>query len=247
MTVLKRCGVRAALAGACTAMLMSAPSGAEELDHGAYVLAASWEPAFCETRPQKPECRSQHEGRYDADHFALHGLWPDAGYYCDVPLYLEQRDREGDWMDLPALRLGAETAQALERVMPGTQSGLERHEWVKHGTCSGTNAEAYYAASVGLMDTLNGSGLRELFAQHIGQELTLDEIRSVFEDAFGDYAGRALSLHCADDHGRRLISEIRIALVGAPDEAGDIAELARTASAHGTNCQSGIVDPVGLQ
>ncbi|MGO7565546.1 hypothetical protein ACC754_41935, partial [Rhizobium johnstonii] len=30
----------------------------------------------------------------------------------------------------------AETKTALAKAMPGTQSGLERHEWVKHGTCT---------------------------------------------------------------------------------------------------------------
>src|SRR3546814_5265076 len=41
-----------------------------------FVLAVSWQPAFCETRPAKPECVTQDEDRFDASHFALHGLWP---------------------------------------------------------------------------------------------------------------------------------------------------------------------------
>ena len=42
---------------------------------GDMVLAVSWQPGFCETRPRLPECRSQKKSRYDATHFALHGLW----------------------------------------------------------------------------------------------------------------------------------------------------------------------------
>ena len=41
-----------------------------------YVLAASWQPSFCETKPDKDECESQTGDRFDATHFAIHGLWP---------------------------------------------------------------------------------------------------------------------------------------------------------------------------
>src|SRR3546814_10932851 len=51
-----------------------------------FVLAVSWQPAFCETRPAKPECVTQDEDRFDASHFALHGLWPQprGNVYCGV-------------------------------------------------------------------------------------------------------------------------------------------------------------------
>ena len=44
-----------------------------------YLLAISWQPAFCQTHQKKAECRTQDKERYDADHFSLHGLWPPAG------------------------------------------------------------------------------------------------------------------------------------------------------------------------
>ena len=50
---------------------------------GRFVLALSWEPAFCETQPDVPECRSQTTGSLDARQFSLHGLWPP-DVYCDV-------------------------------------------------------------------------------------------------------------------------------------------------------------------
>ncbi|MEO7221448.1 MAG: hypothetical protein ABIY37_03170, partial [Devosia sp.] len=43
---------------------------------GAYVLTVSWHPAFCETKPNLRECRNEQTGDYAADHFSLHGLWP---------------------------------------------------------------------------------------------------------------------------------------------------------------------------
>jgi len=41
------------------------------------VLALSWTAAFCETKPNKRECKNQTNKRYDAVNFALHGLWPE--------------------------------------------------------------------------------------------------------------------------------------------------------------------------
>ena len=41
-----------------------------------YVLAVSWQPAFCEGHADKPECASQTEARFDASNLTLHGLWP---------------------------------------------------------------------------------------------------------------------------------------------------------------------------
>ncbi|RYE83257.1 MAG: ribonuclease, partial [Hyphomicrobiales bacterium] len=50
-----------------------------------YMVAASWQPGFCETQPDKVECLDQGESRFDADHFALHGLWPEpqGREYCE--------------------------------------------------------------------------------------------------------------------------------------------------------------------
>ena len=51
-----------------------------------YLLAISWQPAFCQTRQRKSECITQTQARFDADHFTLHGLCPQPinNVYCDV-------------------------------------------------------------------------------------------------------------------------------------------------------------------
>ena len=38
-----------------------------------YVLALSWQPAFCETNQKRPECRWQTGQRHDASYLSLHG------------------------------------------------------------------------------------------------------------------------------------------------------------------------------
>ena len=62
--------------------------------------------------------------------------------------------------------------------MPGVLSGLERHEWIKHGTCFGGEANAYFNRAAGLAEQVNASPVRALFASRIGQGVTSAEIRA---------------------------------------------------------------------
>ena len=100
------------------------------------VLAVSWQPAFCERHPLKPECKTQAPDRFDANHFALHGLWPD-GVYCGVSDEIMGKDKTNKWDQLPPLALSQTLRRELLKKMPGMLSALHRHEWIKHGTCYG--------------------------------------------------------------------------------------------------------------
>jgi ribonuclease T2 len=214
-----------------------------------YILAVSWQPAFCETKPSKPECVSQTVERFDAAHFALHGLWPQpqTNIYCHVAPEMVAADKDNRWSDLPSPALETQTREALHRVMPGTQSFLERHEWIKHGTCyNGAPAETYYADSLSLMEQLNATAVRTLFADHIGQEITTTAIRDAFDDAFGAGAGARVKVSCTQDNNRRLITELTIGLAGDLDERS-MAEAIFAAPQTSAGCPGGIVDPVGLQ
>jgi len=106
-------------------------TGAMAQDHSRgrtrFILAASWEPTFCQTNQKKAECRNQSSDNHDATNFSLHGLWPMRQQYCDVSDDLKQADRSSDWKDLPAVQLSQDVKTKLDKVMPGTQSGLERH------------------------------------------------------------------------------------------------------------------------
>ncbi len=210
------------------------------------ILAASWQPAFCETQPRRPECRSMTEDRYDASHFALHGLWP-RDEYCGVPAALVERDRASRWADLPALELAPGLAARLAEAMPGARSGLDRHEWIKHGTCLGGTVTDYYEISLAFMAALNDSAVRDLFADNVGRRLERSAIRAAFDRAFGPGAGERVRISCVDDGGRELIDEITIGLWGVPAADADFAALIQAARPTGGGCDGGIVDPVGLQ
>jgi ribonuclease T2 len=210
------------------------------------ILAASWQPAFCEGAASKPECRQQSRTRFDASNFSLHGLWP-TGEYCDVSAKIEQLDRDGRWSALPPVELPAELQKTLDDVMPGTRSQLERHEWIKHGTCYGADETPYFSAATQLLAALNASKVRDLFAANIGKTLTRDQIREAFDDSFGRGAGQRVRIACDDDGKRRIISEITIGLWGAPGDAPNLGKLIRAARPTDGGCIGGIVDAVGLQ
>ncbi|WP_417309991.1 ribonuclease T2 family protein [Devosia sp.] len=210
------------------------------------ILAASWQPAFCEGARNKQECRTQTASRYDATHFALHGLWPQADY-CDVSSVVEQRDRDGRWSQLRPVDLPPALQTRLNERMPGTRSQLERHEWTKHGTCYGANEVVYFADALALMDALNGSAVQKLFADNIGRELTQARIRQAFDDAFGVGAGERVRVACDTDGSRELISELTIGLYAAPGDKPDLGEWIFAARPTRGGCLRGIVDPAGLQ
>lgn len=213
------------------------------------VLAMSWQPAFCENARRKRECRTQTAERYDATHFALHGLWPQPGsnVYCGVSAEQEQLDKSGKWRRLEIARLPQDLWDRLRRTMPGTQSSLHRHEWVKHGTCYSRDAETYYAHSLALMDAVNASSLRDLFASSIGTRLSNRQIRSAFDTAFGDGAGDRVRVACRRDGNRQLIVELTLGLKGRVTNAPDMAMLIQNAPKTDPGCPGGIIDRAGFQ
>lgn len=216
---------------------------------GDFTFAISWQPAFCEQNSYKPECITQTTSRSDATQFSLHGLWPEprGREYCGVSNADMQADKRGDWQRLPAPQVSAELRTELEQLMPGTQSYLERHEWIKHGTCAGVDAETYFSRSIALLDAINASGIGDLIESAIGARLDAEDIRAGFDTAFGQGSGNRVTIECGNDGSRRLIDELRLALRGVIDNEPDIATLMSAAPSRQRGCPQGIIDPAGFQ
>lgn len=239
------CGTGPALDEASQA----APAPAPSYRGTQYVLAVNWQPAFCEQSAHTRECRAQKPNSFEATNFTLHGLWPQprGNEYCDVSARDRFASQDGRWRDLPALDLTLAQRRDLDTVMPGSLSGLDRHEWVKHGSCYGTGQREYFADSLDLMLALNASPVAELFAGNIGKRLSLDQIRATFDDAFGPGAGERVAMDCIQDGNRTIITELRIALTGDITGPDDFAALIAAASPATSSCRSGQVDAVGLR
>ena len=216
---------------------------------GEMVLAVSWQPGFCETRPRLPECRSQKKERYDATHFALHGLWPQprSEAYCGVSEDERRKSTQRQWSRLQGLGLSEDLQLRLLKVMPGARSFLHRHEWVKHGTCYADDPNVYFEDSLILMEQINNSSLQHLFARNIGKQLTARQIRRAWTAEFGPEAGDRLRISCKRDGRRTIITELTIGIAGEITPESRLEDLMAAAKPTRPGCPAGIVDPVGLQ
>ena len=214
-----------------------------------FVLAISWEPAFCEAMPSKAECKAETATSYDATHFSLHGLWPQprSKAYCGVSDTDKASDKAHSWTALPAVDVTPATRTALDKEMPGTKSALERHEWIEHGTCAGVSQEVFFTRATLFADTIANSAVGALFGSHIGQRLEGSDIRKAFDTAFGAGAGDRVRISCETHNGRGLLSEITIGLSGDVMHDGSIGELIAAAGKTSPGCAGGIVDAVGKQ
>ena len=211
-----------------------------------FILAASWHPAFCELRPRARDCQ---DGGTAASGFSLHGLWPQprGREYCGVPARIRAADEAGEWRNLPEIALSSQTHAALAQAMPGVVSGLDRHEWWTHGTCYGTDAETYFRDALALLGALNASDVGRLFNSSMGDEVSADEIRAAFDQAFGRGSGRRVLVDCASDEGgRRLVRELRIALRGTVGPAPDLGRLMLAGAPQSRGCAGGVIDGAGF-
>ncbi len=93
-----------------------------------YVLSLSWSPSYCEA--EGADANRQQCGTARPYAFVVHGLWPQ--YERGYP-----QDCDTDQRNVPD-----RTLRGLSDIMPST--GLIRHEWKTHGSCSGLSQGDYF-------------------------------------------------------------------------------------------------------
>lgn len=213
-----------------------------------YVLALSWQPSFCETKPNKSECQSQTAQRFDATNLVLHGLWPQK-VYCNVSPEIKDLDKPKTWSKLPPIDLSEETRTALAIKMPGFASDLHLHEWYKHGTCYSNSPEEYFQESIALLDQVNNSSVRDLFVRNIGNSLSSNEIRNQFDKAFNDGAGSKVQVQCQkdiDEARNNMVVELQVNLKGNIQPNTLIGSLLQAGKTVPVGCPLGEIDPAGF-
>ncbi|HFU77855.1 MAG TPA: hypothetical protein ENK68_05070 [Epsilonproteobacteria bacterium] len=207
------------------------------------LLTLSWHNAFCETHRYKKECRPRlFPGlkQYSAKHFVLHGLWPQpkSKTYCGVSKKYVGMDKYKQWNRLPDLGLSSQLKESLKRVMPGFSSSLHKHEWFKHGTCYGTNAQQYYTDAVRLVRQVNASNVGAFFMKNIGKSVTLKQVQHLFDTSFGAGAGKRVEMKCKDG----LITELWLHLGSGEDTLSELLHKGKTIRSR---CQKGRIDKAG--
>jgi ribonuclease T2 len=124
-----------------------------------YLLALSWSPVYCDRHPEdRQQCAGKRFG------FVLHGLWPqytNGGYPATCPT--------------PA-RLTEDARSYARTVFPSEK--LIAHEWNRHGTCTGMEAEAYFRIAGDARDAIRlppqfepGSRTHETTAQAVSKAI----------------------------------------------------------------------------
>ncbi len=123
-----------------------------------YLLSLSWSPTFCLMHPDNEQCSGKGYG------FVLHGLWP-------------QYARGGWPQSCPPLTQLNQEERARGLTLFPTEK-LLKHEWSKHGTCSGLGAMGYLDAAdkalakVQIPETLQPStSVRYYEAAEIAQQI----------------------------------------------------------------------------
>ncbi|MDR6756666.1 ribonuclease T2 [Mycoplana sp. BE70] len=208
----------------------------------AHVLALTWQPGFCLTKPKAAECALPPKGAEEATRLSLHGLWRVKKSYCGIDADLKKLYRSSKWTDLPKLALSETTAIRLAAAMPGVASGLDRHQWMMNGTCHAATAEDYYARSLELLDTVNGSAVGVFFQTKAGKAVTIAELAAAFDAAFGAGTGERVQLRCRTVGDEKIVTGLTI---GLNSGEGELAGLIRGASATKSRCAGGLLVRAG--
>jgi ribonuclease T2 len=87
-----------------------------------YLMNLSWAPEFCAIQGTSPECAA-HPG------FILHGLWA--------------QNNDGSYPVFCSTEAGPAKPQENLDITPDL--ALLKHEWDKHGTCSGVGPQRFFA------------------------------------------------------------------------------------------------------
>lgn len=168
-----------------------------------YVLALSWQPAFCQTygyEAGKPECLNLSETSYASHHTTLHGLWPNQ-QACGQSYGFCSVAPQKNHCAYAAVALSPAVASRLKQWMPSYAYGscLERHEWNKHGSCQILSSDNYFSLAMRLAQEADASVLGQFLREHRGKRIQQKELQQRIREAFGQGAQYKVYLGCAND------------------------------------------------
>lgn len=161
-----------------------------------YVLSLSWSPSYCAAEGARAD-RQQCEQDLG---FVVHGLWP------------QFEDGWPEYCDDNALRPSRRQVDAIDDVIPS--DGLIRHQWRKHGTCSGLSIDGYFDATRAAFETVALPRLAQ-------DRLSASAIREAFLDANPRLPEDGLAVTCSDGFLRevRLCMTTDLAFRSCPEVA----------------------------
>ncbi len=157
-----------------------------------YLMALSWSPAYCASTGDgrnDPQCAP---GRQFS--FVLHGLWPQY-----------TRSTNGSmWPQFCTTEPGLRDPKAMLDIMPSTS--LIRHEWSKHGTCTGLGPEGYFATARKAMQSIRIPP--RFIAPKEYLNLSPAQVKKEFLQANPGMPENSIAIACSSN----FLSEVRICL-----------------------------------
>ncbi|WP_417915528.1 ribonuclease T2 family protein [Candidatus Electronema sp. JM] len=203
------CAVLAALVAAPFAA-QAEPSCTVANKEKIYRLELSVPATFCRTAGGDPSCTVMPKKSL----LQLHGLWPNyksSGYptgQCASP---------GECKELPAaqgkycgyiepkgLYDSAEWKDLSEAYMAGKEKCLERHEWVKHGTCTQMAPPEYFAWA--LKETKR---IADALALEPDKKMSPAEFNKAVKDKLPELDG-AVHIGCKGNKKNKLVSNLYV-------------------------------------
>ena len=151
-----------------------------------YVLSLSWSPTFCLTHPGNEQCSGKGYG------FVLHGLWPQYA--------------RGGWPAscAPQSRLTDEEMDKGAALFP--TRALLKHEWAKHGTCSGLEPLEYLDKTDAALGVV--AIPQQLQPFNTPPSLPASEIEALFRESNPSMGNHGLAVICKG----KVLSEVRVCL-----------------------------------
>lgn len=156
-----------------------------------YVVALSWSATFCADKGETRGSRQCEVGRHPG--FVLHGLWPQFDYGYPAFCGPDGRNPDRGAMEL------------AEHIFP--DNGLARHQWRKHGTCSGESPSGYFSTSARARAKIQIP--KAFVAPDRDFRTTVLDVERAFSEANPGLRPDMMSVTCA--RGGRL-QEVRICL-----------------------------------
>jgi ribonuclease T2 len=169
----------------------AAPAEARAGAFDYYMLALSWSPTYCASPAARGDARQCGSGRgYD---FVVHGLWPQ--YRNGWPQYCDSD-----------ARLSEQVVDAMLDIMPSRK--LVRHQWNKHGTCTGLAPRDYFALTRRLHEEIR------VPARYIDPgrtiEVSVQQFVADFLATNRELSRDMISVQCGNRRDRAALRELRI-------------------------------------
>ena len=151
-----------------------------------YVLSLSWSPTFCLTHPDNEQCSGKGYG------FVLHGLWPQYA--------------KGGWPSACDSRSRLSDAELAKGALIFPTRALLKHEWSKHGTCSGLDATRYLDATDAALASVQIP--QQLQPFNVPNYLEAAEIEALFRQSNPAMGNHSVAVICKG----KVLSEVRVCL-----------------------------------